>query len=386
MTPRFFVLFFVALAVACSPGCGRKSPAPEEPKVKGETPVFGTVTPQPKPVDQPARIEAYQETPLVVRIPGFIKEIYVDKGSRVNGPKKDAGGKITKPGDLIAVLGVPEMRVDLEQKEKLIQQADAEVKFAEASVTAANAEHDFLKSQFERFEKIGPDGVDKKGVLDKNAVAEARYSYETAKAKRDMAKADVDVKKARLEVARKARDSAAEMLSYAEIRAPYDGVITQRNVHTGKLLEPGASGSPPFVIAQSGSFRVVSDVPEVEASYVHNKMLAKVRVPALGNRVFAGTSKEPLRVARTSWAREARERTLRVEIDLPADEALVPGMYAYVSLRAAERRTLPSAAILGQDAQPYCYLLQDGKAKRTPLKLGARSGDVVEILEKQVAS
>src|SRR5262249_28872498 len=142
MTRRFLVLSFVALGVVCGPGCGRKSPAPEEPKAKGEAPVFGTVTPQLKTVDQPARIEAYQETPLVVRIPGFIKEIYVDKGSRVNGPKKDASGKITKSGDLIAVLGVPEMRVDLEQKEKLILQADAEVKYAEASVTAANAEHD----------------------------------------------------------------------------------------------------------------------------------------------------------------------------------------------------------------------------------------------------
>src|SRR5207248_2826001 len=94
----------------------------------------------------------------------------------------------------------------------------------------------------------------------------------------------------------------------------------------------------------------------------------------------------PGKVTRTSWSLNAKERTLRAEVDLPSDDILLPGMYAYVSLRGkfADRLTVPAAALLTSGDQQFCFLYEEGKARKTPVQTGLRSGNVVEILRRQV--
>jgi HlyD family secretion protein len=362
-----FCLLGLIVALGSIAGCSRKPAEPEGGKGKGAAPSFGTVKPErqtlERVIEQPAHVEAYEETPLVVRIPGYVGKIDCDIGTKL------------QKGQVLAELHVPEMHVELKQKDELVKQAEAELTLAKESVKAAEAEEDRLKGQYDRFAKIPPGGA-----LDKETLEETRLGYLVSKAKHGMAKAEVGVKKARVGVAEQNRDYVKTMLEYAELRAPYDCIVTQRNVHTGRYLQPGAGNSPPFVVAQSEKVRVVSKIPEPEAAYVQEKMPATIRVQMLKDRQFSGT------VTRTSWSLDAKERTLRVEIELPSDSLLLPGAYAYVTLKGTfpERLTVPASAVVTQGEQSCLFLLQDGKAFRTPVHLGLRSGKLVELLRKQV--
>src|SRR5262249_10316327 len=85
---------------------------------------------------------------------------------------------------------------------------------------------------------------------------------------------------------------------------------------------------------------------------------------------------------------DAKSRTLSVEIEIPSNGVLVPGSYAYVSLRGEfpNRLTIPPATVIRDGDQSYVFLFKDGKAAKTPVHLGLRTDDLVEVLRKQVSS
>jgi multidrug efflux pump subunit AcrA (membrane-fusion protein) len=120
------------------------------------------------------------------------------------------------------------------------------------------------------------------------------------------------------------------------------------------------------------------DVPESEAALVQHQAPAQVSVRELKGRVFQG------KVTRTAKVLDPRTRTLRTEIDLPAEGKLKSGMYAQVAIRVEHSNSwgLPASAIASKDDQTFCYQIKDGKAVRTLLQTGIRDGDSVEILAK----
>jgi len=127
--------------------------------------------------------------------------------------------------------------------------------------------------------------------------------------------------------------------------------------------------------------RIFVDVPESDAPFVRDGGTAQVRVQALWDREFSG------RVARSSWLLDNQTRTLRTEIDLSNSEGhLRPGMYATARLIGEHPRalTVPSSAVFHQDDQDWVIQVVRGNAVRTPVKLGLRARDNVEVLRKQV--
>jgi multidrug efflux pump subunit AcrA (membrane-fusion protein) len=316
------------------------------------------------------------------------------------------------------------MEVDVAQKQALVGQAGAEVqqakdalavaeadfKSAEAKVQATEATRlraeamlQRAQSQYERLKKAGS-----KGVLGQEDVEETRLGAEEAKAgvaevqaqvrssqadrdasraKRDKARADVAVAEARLEVARKNHELAQTMLEYSKVPAPFDGVVTQRNVDTGHFVQPatGPKGEALFTIMRTDVMRIRVEVPEADADWVAKGTPARVRIPALKSYEHAGP------VTRTSWSLDRTARTLLAEIDVPdPDGKLRPGMYAYATI-SAERPdvlALPASAVLTegdvlQGYRAYCFLVANGKAWRTPVEVGARDGQRVEVLKKR---
>ena len=352
-------------------GCGKSNTAAHRPG--SEAPQGSAAVTVVKPerrtlrhaIDQPAHVEAFEETPLVVRIAGYIQKVNVDIGDRV------------RQGDILAELHVPEMEVELKQKEALVRQADAELKLAKDSIPLAEADFKRTKSQAERFAKVG------NSVLDRENIEETQYGFEASKAKLEMARSEVGVKEVRLAVAKENRDYAWTMLQYGKVRAPFDGVIVHRprNVCTGHFLQPGTgpAAQPVFVVARTDTVRVFAEVPEIETMYVSDGCPARVRVQSIKNQEFAG------KVTRSSWSLDAKARTLRVEIDLPNPEGrLRPGMYATVSLDAAfpDRLTLPASAVAVQGGQMVCFQVEDGKLRCVPVQVGLRDGTMVEVLKK----
>jgi RND family efflux transporter MFP subunit len=323
-------------------------------------------------VRQPGTIQAYERTAIFAKVPGYVLTWHVDIGDHV------------KKGKELVELWVPEMVVDLERKKSLVKQAEAEVKLARAAVDVAESEHRRLKGQAERLAKLA------NGLLDQENLAEARSGAESSRAKVEQAREEVAVKEANVKVARENLDYTATLLKYTRLTAPYDGVVTRKYVNTGDFVQPatgGSRGDPLYVIERRDRMRVFVDVPEEAADWVSKGAEARVYVPALGGRALTD------RVKRTSYALDRTAHTLTAEIDLEnPDDRLRPGMYAYGTITAESRESLRSvsaSAILTevdvlQGDRHYCFLVEEGKAGRVPVQIGARGDERVQLLKKQV--
>ena len=396
------VLFGVGIlgVLLGSIGC-KQHAAQAESEAPPAVPVVKTAHPERmtfhRVIEQPAWIAPFEVTPIHAKIPGFVQEVRVDNiGVRVH---KD---------DVLAKLWVPELVEEHAQKKEQIRQAEkilavaqarievakAQVQESQAALARFEATNHYWKGQSERFTRIGKSSQ----VMDKQSVEEAVNQYRAAaagvkeaEAKIESARANLlemestrDKAKVDIDVARADERRVAALLKYAEIRAPYDGIVSARNVHTGHFLQPDVAGHTGraeqlFVVLRMDRVRVFLDVPEADAVLVRDGAAASIRVPSLNNRVFTGT------VAGSSWMLEPKQRTLRTEIDFDnPKELLRPGMYAHAGIPVDQPNSfsLPASAVLIRDGQAFCYRVEKGKAVKTVIRIGVREGDRVEVLKK----
>ena len=352
---------------------------------------------------QPARIEAIEQTPIHSKLAAYVGEILVDFGDEV-----------TKDQPLVKLVA-PELGAELAQKNALHEQAKAEqaqaqsglkaaeaaiataraqVTAAEARIEKAKADEAFWVLKCQRFKDLATGGSVNQQLVEeaeqgcsaaKAAHKEALAGVEAAqavvaqsKAEAAKAEADVEAAKSRVLVAAANVAHAEALQSYLTIMAPFDGIVTSRNIDPGHFVQPAtASGTTLLVIARSDKSRVFVAIPEMEAGYVDLGDEVKIEVQSLRGAEFKGT------VSRTSFALDAGSRSLDALIDIDnAEGRLRPGMYATAKLTLAERPdvlTLPSAAVVRQGREAFCYRLMDGKAVQTPLVLGIKVGDDFEI-------
>ncbi|MEX0819016.1 MAG: efflux RND transporter periplasmic adaptor subunit [Pirellulaceae bacterium] len=357
---------------------------------------------------QPGRVEAFEETPLFPKVTGYVESVLVDIGDTV---KKD---------QVLIKLWIPEMQDQVEQKEALVAQAEAETKQAEAAVQAAEAavisaqagvtqaeagvgrtdgDYDRWKSEHDRIKELAARGsvtlklVDE--TLNQFRAAEAAQQETAANvqfAKAGLSEAEANVAKARADLmAAQARHRVTQanlkqtttLLGYGEIKAPFDGVVTQRGIDTGHYVHPATGGAtkPLLVVARTDKVRIFFDIPEMEAPLVdggEDGDTAIVRVQSMRNREFEA------KVTRTSWSLNDSNRSLRTEIDILNEDGLLrPGMYATATILLEQRNdvlSLPITAILREGQQSYCCCIESGRIERNAIELGLRSGDEVEIV------
>lgn len=357
-------------------------------------------------VDQSARIQGFERTALVAKISGYIQKLYADIGDRV-----------TK-GQVLAELWVPELVEEQRQKEAAVAQAGAEVvqsqrllKVTEATLaksvanvrravagrTRAEASNARWESEMLRVRRMIRGGASDEQTLDQTtdqlksaeaargesqaAIQSAEAARAESAAQRHKAAADVKVAESKLRVAEAGRDRTAANLGYAKVRAPFDGVVTKKLVDTVAYLQ--ASGSGPnlmlFVVVRTDPVRIFLDIPEESAVAVRVGMPARIRLLALDGQEIEGA------VTRFSWALDDQSRTLHTQIDLPNPGGrLRPGMYATVRLTVehADAWTVPSAAVFVQDDQPFVVRVVEGKAVRTPVKVGLQTGGRHQLIKK----
>jgi RND family efflux transporter MFP subunit len=217
-------------------------------------------------------------------------------------------------------------------------------------------------------------------------VASAKALEKEKEKARDKAEVDVRVQEAD-------RQRQADLVAYAQITAPYDGVVTQRNLNTKQFVQPatGAQGDVLYIVERTDTVRIFLSVPETDAAWVQIGTPATVRVQALQGQEFPG------HVTRTAWSLNKVTRTLLTEIDLQNPELpkggrrLRPGMYAYATINAEwpDVLTLPASAVVMEGDvnvgfKNYCYLVEEGHVKRMPIEIGARNDQMVEVIKKQV--
>lgn len=390
-------------------GCNSKptaSPGPEA-KPAGPTSVKA-IHPERKIlmriVEQPGSIQAQEETHLFARVPGYVGKVNGDIGQKIQGPRYDGSGKLIEAGQILAELSVPELVQEGEQKKALVRLALAEVEQSKRSLASAEAQivavesavietKAFLerwKSEMKRTEKLVASGAIDVQTRDEAEnqfraasarVLTAEAAVKKAQADRNRSEAEVTVMQARVDAAQSEAARVEALLAYAKIRAPYDGIVTSRRVNTGDFVQPASGkGDWLFTVARLDPVRVVVAVPESDAGLVREQSEMKLLVKAVQNAPFVG------KVTRFSWSLEPGSRTLRTEMDLPnPDGKYRPGMYVYAQITAPspENWALPAAAIAKQGENQVCFLMEDGKAVRTPVQIGRIDGDWIEILKYQ---
>jgi len=382
--PRFFsALVITATLLVVAGGCYQASKGSPQQKNEAspeserrESSQSGTVI-NPKRMtlqwtcQGPGYIQAYEQTPMFAKIAGYVEKWHADIGDHVSR------------GKILAELRIPELDVELKQKEALVTQAKAELRLAQETVAAAEAEYRRMKSQHERLARIG-----QSGTIDKEQVEEAKLGFEASTARRDMAQADVEVKAARLEVAKQNRDQVETLRGYKKLMAPFDGVVTRRNINTDDFVQPptAGKGEPLYVVERRDTVRVFVPVAETDAPWVGKGADARVRVQALAGQEFQG------KVARTSYSLDRASRTLLAEIDLPnANDRLRPNMYAFavINLEQPNTLTLPDSAVVTQGDvtkgfEAFCFVVEEGKLRRTLVQIGIRAGGRIQVLKKLV--
>src|ERR1700731_1056591 len=298
-------------------------------------------------VTLPATTAAFADANIYARATGYIGKRNVDIGDHV------------KQGELLAELGVPELDEQIGQNEATLEQLKAAVQQAQANSTLAQATW----------------GRDKPLVRDGWATAhQGDIDVQTVKADEaavSVAQANVSAQERLLRVLHQNR-------AYASVVAPFDGIITQRNVDVGALVQGNANtGTFMFEIMQKDVIRVWVYVPQDAAFGVATGVDSIVRVPELPDREFPG------KVTRIAEALQSGTRTLLTEIDIPnPDGALPPGIYCSVELKVPRKTPsfiIPAEALMFNRNGLQAAVVKDGKAEMRTVRVTRDLGTRVQV-------
>ena len=298
-------------------------------------------------VTLPGTTAAFAAANIYARATGYIAKRNVDIGDHV------------KAGDLLAELAVPELDHQISQNEATLDQL-------KSSLQQARANRDLAQVTWDRDAPLV-----QKGWFSPQQGDTDRLTLQARVAAVSVAEANVSSQQNLLKVLRQNRD-------YALVVAPFDGIITQRNVDVGSLVQGNAaSGSFMFEVMQKNVIRVWVYVPQDSAFGVAPGIDAVIRVPELPDRKFSGT------VTRIADALQSGTRTLLTEIDIPnPDSALRTGTYCIVELHIPRKTpsVLVSAdAIIFNREGMQVAVVNDGKAELRKLNVKRDLGTRVEV-------
>jgi RND family efflux transporter MFP subunit len=308
----------------------------------------------------PGNIQAVTEAPILARATGYIRKRYVDIGDRV------------KAGQVVAEVEAPELDQQILQANAAIEQAGSSVQQAEAAIQQGRANENLARLTAGRMSNLLSRGVISKQDNDN---AQAQYAAQQANVEalvKAAAAMRSSVTAAQANLAR-----LNQIKTYQTVRAPFDGVITLRNVDTGALVNEGSTLL--FRVAQSGTLRTYINLPQADAESVKVGQHAIISIAELPGRKFDGT------VTRTSNALDPTTRTLLTEVQvINTDGALMPGMFAQVDLTVP--RKFPPLLIPGDtlvvrsDGPQVAVVGRDATVHFTRIQLGRDYGDRLEVL------
>ena len=264
-----------------------------------------------------APIEAHEEATVVAKVGGEVRQIYVEEGDTVQA------------GQVLARLDGDRLRLTLAQ-------------------TDANLRK--LERDYKRTLELAD-----KGLVPKSTAENTKYD---------------------LDALRAGYESARLELSYTEIRAPINGVISARKIKVGNTIGPN---EPTFTVTDLDPLLAFVHVPEKEFRKIAPGQNAEVVIDALGGTRFAGT------ISRISPTVDPQTGTFRARVEVPdATRTLKPGMFARVNIvyeRRQDALQLPRTAILDADGQQSVFVVASGKAEQRTIRTGLSNGGWIEVLE-----
>ncbi len=332
---KIYPILFLALSVwltACSgrqPGKPVAAKAVKEPYTLAPVRRGGIST----RLSLPAQLAAYQEVNIFPKVNGYVQKVYVDIGSRV------------KAGTLLMSLEAPEL-----------QQLSAQ---AREQYTKAASELAIDQEHYQRLlEASGTPG----------AISPLELSTLKAKLEADRAVCNAEKSKWQMQ---------ETMQGYLEVRAPFDGVITARNVHPGVLVSAADKGVPMLELKQSDRLRLRVSVPETQAATLKAKDTVSFLLTAFPGKPMKGT------ISRQSDNVDTRYRSENIEIDVPNEDGrMSPGMYADVLVDApgdSGGLVVPHSAVVTTTEGRYVLKWEQGHIRKVDVTTGNAAGDSVQV-------
>ena len=294
-------------------------------------------------------MQPFDATTLYARATGFISKRFVDIGSQV------------KEGDTLALIAAPDLDQQLAQARAQLAQMQAALVQAEAGRSLANVTN-------KRTSQLVVEGWSSRQQGDTD-----RSNFQSQTAGVRVAQANILAQQAQV-------NRLAELTSFEKVTAPFDGVITSRQIDAGALVTADqSSGTSLFSIARTNVLRVQVYVPQEYFFNLQDGQDATVTVPQLPGRVFHG------KVARNAGALATDTRTLLAEVDVDnKDKSLSAGLYGIVHLEQKRDKPVvfvPSEAIIFNKDGLSAAIVEDGKAKIRHLVVQADDGAQVEVRE-----
>lgn len=311
----------------------------EETVAVEEAPVIETFVAQKEKLStelrMPAELVGFQQVDVYAKVSSFVKELKVDIGSEV------------KKGQLLMILEAPETSSQLAAAESRLRSQEA------VYLTSNSTYKRFLETS-----KV-------EGTISKNdlELAEGRKNSDYAQ----------------LQAAKASYREVQNIISYLQIRAPFDGVVAARNVNLGAYVGPAGKGSdlPLVTIQQQDKLRLSVFVPEAYTGYLSNGDELVFSVKSLLGQNFKA------KIARKSGALDSRLRSERVEMDvLNTTKKLLPGMVAEVLLPLNAKDStfvVPKSAVVSSSEGIFVLKVKDHKTLRTKVQKGREFEDRVEV-------
>lgn len=309
----------------------------------------------------PATLQAAVEAPILARADGYLRKRLADIGDRV------------RAGQVLAEIEAPEIDQQIRQAEAVVAQAQAAEEQAQANLAHGTANRDLASLTAGRWRSLFTQGVVSQQDNDQaQAQLVAQNANVQALEKAVLAQAS-NVGAARANLAR-----LQEIQGYRSVKAPFDGVVTVRNIDVGALVTTGTTLL--YRIAQTNALRVYVNVPQSDASSVHVGQPARLTLSNVPGRLFFG------KVTRTANALDPASRTMLTEVEVPnADHALFPGMYGEISLTSARGNpplVIPAQALVVRaDGSQVAVVQPDGTVRLQKVSVGRDYGDRVEIIQ-----
>lgn len=298
----------------------------------------------------PAQLEPYEQVDIYPKVTGFVETVSVDRGSRV------------KAGQVLVRLTAPELASQRSQ-------AEAAVRVAESQLATAKAKLASDQGTFEHMQAAAKTP----GVLAANDVAVAG---EAASADKGL----VDAAEQNIAATRESLKTVSQAEAYLTITAPFEGVVTTRNLHPGALIGPaaGSGGAQPILqIVDDRRLRLVIPVPEAEVGSMKLRQPVAFSVPAYPGQTFEAP------ITRIAEALDEKSRTMPVELDvMNRDGKLAPGSFASVMwplTRGYPTLFVPATAVTNDQQHTFVIRVREGKAEWVNVQAGQTVHEEIEV-------
>lgn len=275
----------------------------------------------------PATVLPFDQARIFARATGYVAERRVDIGSRV------------RAGELLLRIAAPDLDHQLSEAQARLSQMRGALDQARAAAEQARSDAALADVTNARTLRLANQGWETKQNADNTRLGLASKLAAVTNAEAGVKVAEANVKAQEATVQR-----LLQLTEYEKVEAPFNGVITSRNVDNGDLVRADSGGTPLFAVQRDDVVRVQVNVPQSGAVGLQDGLPAKVHVPELPDRTFEG------KVARNSEALDAASRTMVAEVDVPnPDGALRSGLYVTVEFgipRPAPTVVIPAEALL----------------------------------------